>query len=50
MSTPSPNSAINNLTNFLGVSSYSVQLILVVGIFIMIFISVGYLINKKRRK
>lgn len=50
MSTPSPNLAINNLTNFLGVSSYSVQLILVVGIFIMIFISVGYLINKKRRK
>ena len=46
---PSPNTGINNLINFLGTSSSQVQLIIVVGIFIIIFISVGYIIKRKRR-
>lgn len=52
MSTPTPQTgtAINNLTNFMGISGTQVQLIIVVGLFIMIFISAGYLFNKRRKK
>ena len=46
---PSPDTGINNLTNFLGGSGSTVQLIIVVGIFIIMFISVGYLFNRRKR-
>ena len=47
---PSPNTGINNLLSFMGSSGSQVQLIIVVGIFVLIFISVGYIFSKKRRK
>lgn len=53
MSTPTPTplngTGINNLTNFMNISNTTVKLIIVVGIFIILFISVGYIIKKKRR-
>lgn len=52
MSTPTPivSNGINNLTNFLGSSNYQVQLILVVGSFIMIFIAVGFILKTFRKR
>ena len=50
MSTPTPtyDTGINNILKFMSVSGSQVQLIIVVGLFIIIFISVGYIF--KRRK
>jgi hypothetical protein len=53
MSTPTPistpNTGINNLTNFLATSNSQLQLILVVGIFIIIIISVSFILKNRRR-
>lgn len=46
---PSPDTAINNLTKFMNTSSSQVQLIIVVGLFVILFISVGYILSRKRR-
>ena len=46
--TPLTDTGINNILKFMSVSGSQVQLIIVVGLFIIIFISVGYIF--KRRK
>jgi len=52
MSTPTPivSNGINNLTNFLGSSNYYVALTLVVGMFILVMIVIGYTIKVMRRR
>ena len=47
-STPINDTGINNILKFMSISGSQVQLILVVGLFIIIFISVGYIFKRRR--
>jgi hypothetical protein len=51
MSTPIPtnDTAINNLSGFIGSSPYSIQLLIIGGIVIVLFLIVLLLRSKKRR-
>ena len=46
---PSPDTGINNLKNFMNISGSQVQLIIVVGIFIIMIITVGYLFKRRKK-
>jgi hypothetical protein len=47
--TPINDTGINNILNFMTVSNSQVQLVIVVGIFIIFFISVGYIFKRRKR-
>ena len=51
MSTPTPtyNTGINNLTNFMNMSNSQVQLVIIGVIVVVMFIAIGYIFSRRKR-